>query len=603
MSNSSVEGAGLAQAALQALMCNDLPIGLAVLDHELRYLQINEMLARANGLSVQEHLGRTVREVLPDAADSIEPLLQRVLNGGEALRNLQIEAEVPSLPGELSAWEASYLPLRGTAGHTEGILVQAINRSLERGLQRQQEASETYLRRVLDSLFVFVGVLDTEGRLLEANRAPLEAGDVELEQVRGRYVWDTPWWSHDVAEQAWLRDAVRQAAEGQVLRRDLVVRMAGDSRMAVDFMLAPLRDDAGRITHLIPSGMDISARRASELALQDSEARYRRMFEGSTVGKALIDGEGHIVLANASLAALFGYQAEAMVGLSVHALVPAAQRGHHAEQLQRYMQAPTLRYMAQRQALCALRRDGSEFPVEIALNPMPGGQQVLMTLVDVTERRAAMEQIERALVEKTVLLNELHHRVKNNLQVICSLLSLQAAHAEPAVRLALRDSQARVRAMALLHQLLFERADLSALELGPYLQRLGSLLRETNLDAAAVQLIVEAPMSGLSVTMAQAVPCGLLVNELITNALKHAFPGGRRGQVVVRAWAEDGGVAVEVRDDGIGLPAGVGLGDGGGGGLGFQLLPLLAEQCQGRLSLQGQPGTRVCLQIPLSLSV
>jgi len=587
-------------AALEALLGSDLPFGLAVLDAGLRYRHVNNTLAEANGLSVAAHLGRTVAEVLPAAAEALQPLLQEVLDSGRPRRNFRVQAEVPSVPGELSEWEASYLPIPGPEGRTIGVLVQALNRTLERHAQRQQQRSEARLRRVLDSLFVFVGVLSPEGILLESNRAPLEAAGIALEEVRGLPLWDTYWWSHDPEGQSWLREAVQRAAAGEVVRRDIVARMMGDSRMAVDFMLAPLRDEAGRITHLIPSGIDISARRASEQALQASEERFRRVFEGATVGMGLIDSDGRILLANESMAQMFGYSRMALAGMAVHQLVPERQRGGHAQHVQQFMREPALRYMAKRQELYALRCDGSEFAVEIGLNPLSGSQglQVLATINDVTERRAAQGQIERALVEKTVLLNEVHHRVKNNLQVISSLLNLQSRHAEPAVQLALRDSQSRVRSMALMHQLLFERRDFSALELGPFLRRLGSLLRDTYLgEMAAVQLHIEAPDEGCRLDLQRAVPCGLLVTELVTNAIKHAFPGGSCGQVRVLLRPEAGGDGVvEVADDGVGLPAD--QQPGRGRGLGLQLLPLLAEQCRGRLELpQGGGGTRVLLHL------
>lgn len=587
----------LDSAALRVLLESEIPVGLAVLDRDLRYRHINRTLAEANGLSVAEHLGRSVAEVLPAAADALLPLLQEVLESGRGKRNFRVQVQVPSVPGELSDWEASYLPIHDAQGASAGVLVQAINRTLEHKAQQLQARGEQQLRRVLDSLFVFVGVLSPEGVLLEANRAPLEAGGVSLDQVRGLPLWDTYWWSHDPEEQFWLREAVQRVAAGEVVRRDIVARMAGDSRMAVDFMLAPLRDEQGRVTHLIPSGIDISARRASEQALQASEERFRRVFEGATVGMGLIDGQGRILLANESMARMFGYTRMELAGMAVHELVPERQRAGHGEHVQRFMREPALRYMAKRQELYARRRDGSEFAVEIGLNPLGGkGQQVLATISDVSERRAAQTQIERALAEKTVLLNEVHHRVKNNLQVISSLLNLQSRNAAPAVQAALRDSQSRVRSMALMHQLLFERRDFSALELGPFLRRLGTLLRETYLgEGSATELHIEAPDEGCRLDLQRAIPCGLLVTERVTNAIKHAFPGGRTGQVLVRLWPER--AVVEVADDGVGLPPGLQLGEGRG--LGLQLLPLLAEQCGGRLELQrGEGGgTRLLLHL------
>jgi PAS domain S-box-containing protein len=465
--------------------------------------------------------------------------------------------------------------------------------------ERSAEALDAAaMRGLLDSLFVFVGVLSPEGLLLDASLPTLQASGMTLDQVRGHPFADSLWWNHDAATQAWMHEAVGRVAAGETVRRDVVARMAGDSRMAVDFMLAPLRDAQGRVTHLIPSGMDISARLASEQALQASEDRFRRVFEGATVGMGLVDAGGRLLLANETMARMFGYSRYELAGLAVHQLLPERQRAEHVEHVAQFMRTPALRYMAKRQELYARRKDGSEFPVEIGLNPLPGsqGQQVLATINDVTDRRAAQREIERALAEKTVLLNEVHHRVKNNLQVISSLLNLQARNAEPGVQAALRDSQSRVRSMALMHQLLFERRDFSALELGPYLRRLGSLLRDTYLGGgSAIRLEIEAPEQGCRMDLQRAIPCGLLVNELVTNAIKHAFPGGRAGRITIGLTPGEAGALVEVRDDGVGLPAAMAPGEGRG--LGMQLLPLLAEQCRARVELLRGGGTCVRLHL------
>lgn len=592
----------LAAASWQALMRSDIPHGLAVLDRQLRFRAINETLARSNGLSVEQHLGRALQEVLPAAAQVVAPLLLDVLESGRPLRNGRVSAEVPSLPGMPSDWDVDYLPVLDAQGSVIAVLAQALNRSQEERALQLRHAGEQQLRRVLDSLFVFVCVLSPEGVLQEANREPLQASGLSLDEVRGQLIWDTPWWNYEPAAQDWIRAAVARAAAGETLRCDREIRIAGEERMLIDFMLAPLRDESGRITHLVPSGIDVSSRLRSEQALRESEDRYRRVFEGSTFGKSLIDGQGHIVLVNQSMALMFGYEPAEMVGMPVHKLVPQARRAAHAGLVADYLQGPTRRYMAQRQELFALRRDGSEFPVEIALNPMgeSGRKEILATISDVTERRAAQLEIERALREKTVLLNELHHRVKNNLQVISSLLSLQSRHAEPAVQAALRDSSSRVRSMSLMHQLLYERNDFSALELGPYLRRLGSLLRETYLgENSRVQLQIEAPDTGLRIDLQRAVPCGLLVTELVTNAIKHAFPGegaGGRVSIIVKL-NEPEQLEVDVADDGIGMPPP----EPGAKarGLGFQLLPVLAEQCRGRLQQLDGPGT--CFRLTLSL--
>ena len=140
-------------------------------------------------------------------------------------------------------------------------------------------ASEQFLRQVIDRMFVFVYVLTPEGVVVEANRAAMQAGGLEPTDVIGRPFADTYWWAHDPAVQADLRAAIVRAAAGAASRADATIRVAGGGLVALDFMLTPMADDAGHITHLIASGMDISDRKEAESAVRDSEARFRTLTD------------------------------------------------------------------------------------------------------------------------------------------------------------------------------------------------------------------------------------------------------------------------------------------------------------------------------------
>lgn len=596
----------LRDAGLQVLFETELPVGLALLDDQHRYVLINQTLATFNGVAREQALGRSVAEVLPEAYPLLRPLLERVLLHGEALCDFRLDAEVPSQPGQLSHWEASYLPVRAASGEVVGVLVKAVNLSWQMAHERALRESEAHLRRVLDSLFAFVGVLTPEGVLVQANKAPLEAAGIRAEDVIGRPFWDTYWWNHDAALVDWMREAVARAREGQVTRGDVAVRMAGDSRMVIDFMLAPMRNDQGEITHLIPSAIDVSDRVEGEAALRASEARFRSVFEASPDGMALIEAPDRLVRVNASLCRIFGYRADALQGQSVALLLDDDHGPGHAELMQGFWSRPQERRMAPKREVTGRRADGSVVHVEVGLTPLPGAgvPQMLITVSDVTARMQAQQQIEQALREKTVLLNEVHHRVKNNLQIIASLLRLQSKHVDDPVRRVLGESRSRVKAMALTHQLLYECHDFAGLELGLYLKRLAHLLRETHLpsdapQAQAVLIDVQAAESGLRIDLQRAVPCALLVNELVTNAIKHAFPNGRAGRIGITADAGPAGsIVLSFEDDGVGIPRGVRLGQQGT--LGFQLVPLLAAQLDASIDIEAgrAGGARFVVNIP-----
>ncbi|MBN8504770.1 MAG: PAS domain S-box protein [Burkholderiales bacterium] len=588
----------LTEPALQALFDADLPIGLAVLDRDLRYVRINTTLCRFNGVTAEQALGHTVAEVLPEAFRSVEAFLRRVLDTGEAVENFQVTVNLPSQWPQAVDWLASYRPIRSADGAVLGVLVEAVNLTLEQRAKRALAESEAHVRRVLNSLFAFVGVLTTQGVLIEANRAPLEAAGIDSVDVLDRPFWDTYWFSHDAGLQDWLRDATARAAQGDVIRRDVVVRMKHDSRMTLDFMLAPMRNDEGEITHLIPSAIDISDRKANEHLLATAMAQFRSAFQSAPEGMALVEPPGLLTLVNPAFCTLFGYPAEDLLGQSVALLVPTDRRHDHNGLMDAFFSAPQERSMAPKRRIQGRRADGSLLDIEVGLNPVAGTSpvQVLVTVVDITERLRIHGVLEQGLREKTVLLNEVHHRVKNNLQLIASLLRLQSRHSSGEAQQALSDSIGRVKAIALTHQLLYETKNFAEVDLNQFLRRLCGLLRDSYPDAfSKVHIDMRTLTTAQPLSLHRAVTCGLLVNELVTNAIKHAFPDRQRGTVSIDIQdLPPGRVRVRVADDGVGLASDQGLGQGNT--LGFQLVPLLGKQLGASVTQEDGPGCRFVIE-------
>ncbi len=178
------------------------------------------------------------------------------------------------------------------------------------------------------------------------------------------------------------------------------------------------------------------------------------------------------------------------------------------------------------------------------------------TVADISERKRAEEQIKASLTEKEVMLKEIHHRVKNNLQVISSLVSLQAdGSRDETVREVLQDVTYRVRSMALVHEKLYQSADLAHIDFAEYARSLlGYLWRAHGPTAAAIRLTLD--LEPVLLPVDTAVPCGLILNELAVNALKHAFRGSAEGSERIAA-QRSGAVTLSVADNGVGLPAGL----------------------------------------------
>jgi len=576
------------------------PFGIAVLDSELRYVHINHQLASSNGLSIEQHIGRMPHDVLPGAGPGLEEIMHEVMASGIAECNFEASAEIPPDSGCITHWNASYHPWTDKQGQCVGIIAMVEDVTLKKQAEQAIRNSNERMRRVLDALFTFVGVLSADGRLLDANRAPLEQGGLELAEVQGKYFWDCYWWSHDVAVQQQLQQAIQQCSQGETVRYDVLVRMKNDSRMVIDFMLRPLRDDDGHVRTLIASGIDVTARKQNEQALAVSETYFRRVVESTPDGLMIVNRQGKILLINHRMEELFGYERAEMVGASMDILLPPAFRQRHADYMLGYFRQPSARSMANRKPLFAQRKDGSQFSCEIGLNPLIVGEEqlTLACITDVSERYQAKMLLEKALEEKTVLLGEVHHRVKNNLQVISSLLSLQARTATPEAYSALLDSQNHVRSMALIHQLLYERNDFSRIPMSVYIKRLIHLLGDVCSGYGSyISIRFEHQGPEAFLELQNSIPFGLMMNEIVVNACKHAFLPGSTGTVTITLTVGDE-VKVEICDNGKGVPAGVELGTASS--LGFQLLPMLAEQLKCSLQLESAANHGSCftLNIP-----
>jgi two-component sensor histidine kinase len=223
---------------------------------------------------------------------------------------------------------------------------------------------------------------------------------------------------------------------------------------------------------------------------------------------------------------------------------------------------------------------------------------VLLSMVDITERNRAVEALQHSVQEKETLLREVHHRVKNNLAAIISLLELQQdQHREPQNRSLLAEMAGRIQSMALIHEMLYRSTNLSEIDLHTYLQTLMGYLHGAFNPDRAIQIQVAA--HGVRMNLDTAIPCGLIVNELVINAFKHAFPAARLGldpaTITISATWDRLTYTLIVADNGVGLPADLDWTTTRS--LGLRLVRMLGQhQLQGTIELDRIGGTRVTLR-------
>jgi PAS domain S-box-containing protein len=320
-----------------------------------------------------------------------------------------------------------------------------------------------------------------------------------------------------------------------------------------------------------------------ELALQQSEARYRTLFDGGLIPALIIDPEkASIRSANPAAVAYYGYEAGEMVDLGAEQIfmAPIEEIREALDQTGRGRRNRfNFRHRLKCGVICDVEVYGS--PIEI-----DGRLQIYCFIFDVTERRIAREELQRALDEKVILLKEIHHRVKNNLQIVASLLNLQLQYIhDPADIELFKMSQNRVYSMSLTHELLYQAADLSSVDMSEYGQRLVSYLREGQIGS---EIRISTDFAGFALPLDKAMPCGLALNELVTNAIKYARPLEGDEPIRVRMTIEttegESRVLLQVIDSGPGLPQG--LNPHRPSSLGFSLLQSLAAQLEGEVGWQ-----------------
>ncbi len=254
--------------------------------------------------------------------------------------------------------------------------------------------SQQFTRRVLDNLFAFVGVLTTDGTLTDANRAPLEAAGIPASEVLGKKFWDCYWWNYSAEIQSQLRIACERAASGEIVRYDVPVRMAGDTRVWIDFQIAPLRDTEGQITHLIPSAMEIDVRRAAEEKLRASENLKSSILDSSLDAIITMDHEGKVLGFNAAAERTFGFrQADVLGEALAEKIIPERLREQHYQGLAHYLASGEGPVLSRRVEVPALHADGHEFDIELSINRIANIEPPLFTATmrDITKRKQAEE--------------------------------------------------------------------------------------------------------------------------------------------------------------------------------------------------------------------
>jgi PAS domain S-box-containing protein len=370
---------------------------------------------------------------------------------------------------------------------------------------------------------------------------------------------------------------------------ELFARRRDGSEFPVEISLSPIQTREGPL--IVSAIRDVSDRKAAEAARLQLAAAVESSND-AIITKTL---SSIITTWNAAAERMFGYQASEAIGQPIQMLIPETATDEEIRLMARLLRGERIDSYETRWT----RKDGTVIYVSLTLSPIRNASGTIVGVStiarDVTAHRIAQNQTEASLREKEVLLREVHHRVKNNLQTVSSLLNLQAQGTrDEKTACVLRESESRVHAMALIHQTLYQSGNLAEVDFAEYLRQVTAyVMRTFGMDTGRIRAEFDTASAGL--TLDSGIPCGLATQELVSNSLKHAFPDGRSGAIKISFHRVEDHVILKVADDGIGITPGLDLVKLDS--LGLRLVAALAKQLNAELRIERlDRGTSVSLR-------
>lgn len=371
---------------------------------------------------------------------------------------------------------------------------------------------------------------------------------------------------------------------------ETVRRRKKGERIDVSLTLSPVKDADGAVIGASSIARDVTEGKRIEAALRASEARFRMMADTAPVMVWMAGPDGHFTFVNKRWLEFTGRSMQEELGEARFIEI-------HPQDRERSRQSYQAAFLAEQPFTMEyrLRRSDGEYRWVIdtgvpLFDPSGRFSGFIGTCMDLTERKEMEDQLRRSLKERESLLREVHHRVKNNLQVISSLLNLQSASIkDPQIAQLFRECQVRITSIALLHETLHRSSDLSLIRMTDYIRTLtGHLFRSYGIDPN--HIILSLDVDDVEFDIDTGLTCGLIIDELVSNCLKHAFLEEESGHIHIELRKqENGSYSLRVNDDGVGIPKDGVLNNPDS--LGLELVTLLAEKLDGTTELSSGQGT------------
>jgi PAS domain S-box-containing protein len=451
--------------------------------------------------------------------------------------------------------------------------------------QTKLATTQKFNKSIIESSLDMIVATDIDSRINEFNIAAQKTFGYTRDEVIGKPV------SMIYADEEEYKQVQEILHKDGVCAQEIVNKRK-DGSLFISFLSAStLKDEEGNVFGAMGVSRDITAAKKAEEELRLSEERHRAVYDQAYIGIARIGRVGRFLLVNQRLCDMFGYSSDELYKKAFFELTHPSEVGESLKKWDALLSGEIKNFTSEQ---IYLHKNGSQIyanlTVSLVRDTSGSPNYYVAVFEDITVRKQQEKELQESLKEKEVLLKEVHHRVKNNMQVISSILNLQSSYIkdETAVEM-LRESQDRIKSMAFIHESLYQGKNLSHVKFSEYVRNLVSNLFHTyGVNKAGLKLKFD--LDEVFLNLDTSIPCGLIINELISNALKYAFTDRETGTLsITLKKLDEGKLKLEIADDGKGFPQEINWKDTES--LGLQLVVTLAGQIRGDIQMETKKGT------------
>ena len=452
--------------------------------------------------------------------------------------------------------------------------------------EKELRHSKQYARSIIDSSLDMIVATDIDYHVNEFNAAAEATFGYTKEEVLGNHI------SMLFSDELEMDKVLEKIKSGGSLANEIINRKK-DGSFFISFLSASLlKNEVGETVGAMGVSRDITALKKAEEELRLSEERHRAIYDQAYIGIARIAKMGRFLLVNERLCSMLDYTAEELYKKTFYEL--GVQEEVEASLVDwDHLLSGKIKNFSREQSY--VRKDGNLLSANVTVSLVRDSNDnpnyFVAVFEDITERKEYESQLEKSIKEKEVLLKEVHHRVKNNMQVISSILNLQSSYIDDETALSiLRESQDRIKSMSFVHESLYQSNTLSEVNFSEYIENIArNLFHSYGRPEGGLSL--DFDLEEIYLNLDTSIPCGLIINEIVSNSLKYAFEGREQGRIfIVFSRESDGRLKLIVGDDGIGLPDNFDIDTAES--LGLQLVTTLITQISGELEIQVKEGTR-----------